>query len=84
VAGFIAKTVKIPAIVVRTGFGGAENAARTIYELEAPDWAGCHLEDQNFPNGADTLREIADTRQADMEEKSLRQWRRNAIKDFFY
>src|SRR5437588_6910992 len=49
-AGFIAKTVKIPAIVDGdTGFGGAENAARTIYELESAGLAGCHLEDQEFP-----------------------------------
>src|SRR5882762_8218204 len=49
-AGFIAKTVKIPAIVdADTGFGGAENAARTIYELESTGLAGCHLEDQEFP-----------------------------------
>ena len=35
-AGFVAKTVKIPAIVdADTGFGGAENAARTICELES-------------------------------------------------
>src|SRR4030095_8802654 len=33
-AGFIARAVKIPAIVdADTGFGGAENAARTIYQL---------------------------------------------------
>jgi methylisocitrate lyase len=49
-AGFIAKAVKIPAIVdADTGFGGAENAARTICELEAAGMAGCHLEDQEFP-----------------------------------
>ena len=42
--------VKIPAIVdADTGFGGAENAARTIYELERAGLAGCHLEDQEFP-----------------------------------
>src|SRR6266487_4423062 len=34
-AGYIAKVVKIPAIVdADTGFGGAENVARTIRELE--------------------------------------------------
>ena len=49
-AGFIAKAVKIPAIVdADTGFGGVENAARAIYELEAAGLAGCHLEDQEFP-----------------------------------
>src|SRR3954470_19005689 len=34
-AGYIANAVKIPAIVdADTGFGGAENVARTIRELE--------------------------------------------------
>src|SRR6184192_1129068 len=49
-AGYIANAVSIPAIVdADTGFGGAENAARTIRELEAAGLAGCHLEDQQFP-----------------------------------
>ncbi|MGI9114115.1 MAG: methylisocitrate lyase [Chthoniobacterales bacterium] len=49
-AGWIAQAVKIPAIVdADTGFGGAENAARTVRELEAAGLAGCHVEDQEFP-----------------------------------
>src|SRR4051812_15852167 len=49
-AGFAAKAVSIPAIVdADTGFGGAENVARTIQELEAAGLAGCHIEDQEFP-----------------------------------
>jgi methylisocitrate lyase len=49
-AGYAANAVKIPAIVdADTGFGGAENAARTIHELEAAGLAGCHIEDQEFP-----------------------------------
>jgi methylisocitrate lyase len=49
-AGYIAKSVKIPAIVdADTGFGGSENVARTIHELEAAGLAGCHIEDQEFP-----------------------------------
>ncbi len=49
-AGYIAKAVKIPAIVdADTGFGGAENVARTIGELEKAGLAGCHIEDQEFP-----------------------------------
>jgi methylisocitrate lyase len=49
-AGWIAQAVKIPAIVdADTGFGGAENAARTIRELEAAGLSGCHIEDQEFP-----------------------------------
>jgi methylisocitrate lyase len=49
-AGYIANAVKIPAIVdADTGFGGAENVARTIRELESAGLAGCHIEDQDFP-----------------------------------
>ena len=49
-AGYIARAVKIPAIVdADTGFGSSENVARTIRELEAADLAGCHIEDQEFP-----------------------------------
>jgi methylisocitrate lyase len=49
-AGYVASAVKIPAIVdADTGFGGAENVARTIRELEAAGLAGCHIEDQEFP-----------------------------------
>jgi methylisocitrate lyase len=49
-AGYIAKAVTIPAIVdADTGFGGAENVARTIQVLEAAGLAGCHIEDKEFP-----------------------------------
>jgi methylisocitrate lyase len=49
-AGYVAQAVKIPAIVdADTGFGGAENVARTICELEDAGLAGCHIEDQEFP-----------------------------------
>src|SRR5213595_3166213 len=49
-AGYVAKAVNIPAIVdADTGFGGAENVARTIQELEKAGLAGCHIEDQEFP-----------------------------------
>ena len=49
-AGYIARAVKIPAIVdADTGFGGSGNVARTIRELEATGLAGCHIEDQEFP-----------------------------------
>src|SRR5207302_1562165 len=48
--GYIANSVAIPAIVdADTGFGGAENVARTICELEKAGLAGCHIEDQEFP-----------------------------------
>src|SRR5438046_10001642 len=46
----VANAVEIPAIVdADTGFGGAENVARTIRELERAGLAGCHIEDQEFP-----------------------------------
>jgi methylisocitrate lyase len=49
-AGYVANAVSIPAIVdADTGFGGAENVARTIRELEPTGLAGCHIEDQEFP-----------------------------------
>src|SRR5438045_4147749 len=49
-AGWIADAVTIPAIVdADTGFGGAENVARTVRELERAGLAGCHIEDQEFP-----------------------------------
>jgi methylisocitrate lyase len=49
-AGYVASSVSIPAIVdADTGFGGAENVARTIHELEKASLAGCHIEDQEFP-----------------------------------
>src|ERR1043166_2903315 len=49
-AGYIAHAVEIPAIAdADTGFGGAENVARTICELESAGLAGCHIEDQEFP-----------------------------------
>src|SRR5262249_17555976 len=49
-ASYVASTVTIPAIVdADTGFGGAENVARTIRELEKAGLAGCHIEDQEFP-----------------------------------
>jgi methylisocitrate lyase len=49
-AGYVANAITIPAIVdADTGFGGAENVARTIRELERASLAGCHIEDQEFP-----------------------------------
>src|SRR5437660_3697650 len=49
-AGYVANSVAIPAIVdADTGFGGAENVAQTIRELEKAGLAGCHIEDQEFP-----------------------------------
>src|SRR3954469_7985061 len=69
-AGFIAKAVRIPAIVdADTGFGGAENVGRTIYELERAGLAGCHLEDQEFPKRCGHL---AGKRLVETEEMSAK------------
>lgn len=49
-AGYVARAVKVPCIVdADTGFGGPENAARTVQEFERAGLAGCHIEDQEFP-----------------------------------
>jgi methylisocitrate lyase len=49
-AGYIAGAVTIPAIVdADTGFGAAQNVARTVQEIEKVGLAGLHLEDQVFP-----------------------------------
>jgi methylisocitrate lyase len=69
-AGFIAHAVKIPAVVdADTGFGGAENVGRTIYELERAGLAGCHLEDQEFPKRCGHL---AGKRLVSVEEMSAK------------
>jgi methylisocitrate lyase len=62
-AGYVANAVTIPAIVdADTGFGGAENVARTVRELERAGLAGCHIEDQEFPKRCGHLagKEIVD------------------------
>src|SRR5215831_21070916 len=69
-AGFVAHAVRIPAIVdADTGFGGAENVGRTIYELERAGLAGCHLEDQEFPKRCGHLAGKRLVSSADMEQK---------------
>ncbi len=49
-AGYVARAVRIPAIVdADTGFGEGEAVAKTIRALEKAGLAGCHIEDQEFP-----------------------------------
>jgi methylisocitrate lyase len=49
-AGYVARAVRIPAIVdADTGFGGPAETARTVRRLEAAGLAGLHIEDQVFP-----------------------------------
>jgi methylisocitrate lyase len=69
-AGYIARAVKIPAIVdADTGFGGAENAARTVAEFERAGLAGCHIEDQEFPKRCGHLAGKTLVEPQDMNEK---------------
>ena len=50
-AGFIAKTVKIPAIVdADTGFGGVNNVRQMVRAFEAAGVSGLFISDQVFPN----------------------------------
>ena len=49
-AGFVARAVRIPAVVdADTGFGGPKDAARAVERLEGAGLAGLHIEDQVFP-----------------------------------
>jgi len=69
-AGYIARAVKIPCVVdADTGFGGAENAARTVEEFERAGLAGCHIEDQEFPKRCGHLAGKSLVAVEDMKEK---------------
>lgn len=69
-AGYVARAVRIPCIVdADTGFGGAENAARTIEEFERAGLAGCHIEDQEFPKRCGHLAGKSLVAVEDMKEK---------------
>ncbi len=49
-AAAVANVTTLPIIAdADTGFGGADNAARTVRELEHAGLSGIHLEDQEFP-----------------------------------
>lgn len=49
-AGYVAHSVRIPAIVdADTGFGEGDEVGQTIRALENAGLAGCHIEDQEFP-----------------------------------
>ncbi|EDY17358.1 methylisocitrate lyase [Chthoniobacter flavus Ellin428] len=49
-AGYIARAVRIPALVdADTGFGGPANTAKAVRAFERAGLAGMHLEDQVFP-----------------------------------
>jgi methylisocitrate lyase len=83
-AGYIARAVKIPCIVdADTGFGGAENAARTIQEFERAGLAGCHIEDQEFPKRCGHLAGKSLVAVEDMNEKIAAAAAAKSDKDFF-
>ena len=49
-ADHIARSTTLPIVMdADTGYGGSENAARTVRELESVGVCGLHLEDQEFP-----------------------------------
>jgi len=69
-AGYVAHAVKIPCVVdADTGFGGPENAARTIRNFERAGLAGCHIEDQEFPKRCGHLAGKSLVAIEDMNEK---------------
>jgi methylisocitrate lyase len=69
-AGYVAHAVKIPCIVdADTGFGGPENAARTIRQFQRAGLAGCHIEDQEFPKRCGHLAGKSLVAVEDMNEK---------------
>jgi len=69
-AGYVARAVKIPCVVdADTGFGGSENAARTVEEFERAGLAGCHIEDQEFPKRCGHLAGKSLVAVEDMKEK---------------
>src|SRR5438874_9864934 len=79
-AGYIASAVDIPAIVdADTGFGGAENVARTVRELERAGLVGCHIEDQEFPKRCGHLagKDIVDVEEMVERIKAATQARRD-------
>jgi methylisocitrate lyase len=83
-AGYIANAVTIPAIAdADTGFGGAENVARTIRQLEQAGLAGCHIEDQEFPKRCGHLagKEVVDVDEMVGKIKAAVRARRD--EDFF-
>ena len=82
-AGYVAKAVKVPALVdADTGFGGAESVGRTIFELERAGLAGCHIEDQEFPKRCGHLAGKTLIPTEEMVEKIRAAVRARSDKDF--
>ena len=69
-AGYIARSVKIPALVdADTGFGGPAEAALAVREFERAGLAGMHIEDQVFPKRCGHLAGKAVVSVEEMAEK---------------
>jgi methylisocitrate lyase len=82
-AGYVAHAVKIPCIVDGdTGFGGPENAARTIRQFQRAGLAGCHIEDQEFPKRCGHLAGKSLVAVEDMNEKIAAAAAEKRDKDF--
>jgi methylisocitrate lyase len=82
-AGYVAHAVKIPCIVDGdTGFGGPENAARTIRQFQRAGLAGCHIEDQEFPKRCGHLAGKSLVAVEDMNEKIAAAVAAKSDKDF--
>ena len=65
-----ASVTKIPIVSdADTGFGGSENAARTMEEFERAGLSGMHLEDQEFPKRCGHLPGKTLVPQSEFEEK---------------
>ncbi len=81
--GYIARAVKIPAVAdADTGFGGHQNAARTVAEFERAGLAGMHLEDQVFPKRCGHLAGKSIVSVDEMQEKIQAAVRARRDKDF--
>ena|SRR5437867_380591 len=82
-AGYIADAVNIPVLAdADTGFGGAENVARTVRTFERIGLAGMHLEDQEFPKRCGHLTGKALVPVEEMSEKISVAVRARRDKDF--
>jgi methylisocitrate lyase len=82
-AGYVARAVRIPALVdADTGFGGPQNAARSVEQFERAGLAGMHIEDQVFPKRCGHLAGKALASTEEMVEKIRAAARARRDKDF--
>ncbi len=82
-AGYIARAVKIPALVdADTGFGGPSDFARAVRTFERLGLAGLHLEDQVFPKRCGHLAGKAVVSSREMKAKIRAAVRARRDRDF--